>query len=84
MTIFAGVCLCLFGGGQCLQCVMAFTASSHDALAVSVLTAPRDAFLQKVTVVVVEWMLRLPDLVEPWLQQARQEALSRVPPQVRQ
>jgi hypothetical protein len=61
---------------------MSLSASAQDALVVNVLTAPANAFIQKVAVIVVELLLKLPKLVEPWLQQAKQEALSHVPPQV--
>lgn len=69
--------------GQCLQCALTFSVSSQDALVVGVLTAPPTAFIQKVAWVVVELMLKLTGLVEPWLQRARQEALSRALPKVR-
>jgi hypothetical protein len=53
-------------------------ASKVEELSVGVVSAPVDVQLQGVARTVVQCMMGLPQLVQPWLQQARHEATPQV------
>lgn len=61
-----------------MQCVIGFDLSEteFEEVVVRVVSAAANAYIQRVATVVVDLMLRMPHLLEPWMQQAKQEAIS--------